>query len=387
MIRASRVRMLGSDGTVYAVRGERGHEDSKPFKGPARDRAELGVRQARMTEADPMVPMVTITVEPRAAAPDEPTQRSIQVAAVLADRAARGLVALPPGGAFVWGWCEPWSTVRLVPPAGEAGRAELLALARAGDLADTLVVLGSASTSDVSLETEFVEALKAAAPTADVRRVDTLFQLGGCLDGLRKVRHCEVLFPALGGRSTLEAVRVTVRPALHPTAPEIQVVGGDDGEQIRADARAVVRAVRSCERGLGPAWDTLVALPSVSLVGHSYDLALALADRIARGREFPGTRRVIATGAVETSSPGRIGSVRSVADGRDGGAPGRSADPAGKLALLRDAGQPGDSFIVPADWRPAMSVRDLYRAGGPDAPQWVFMEYVVPATLRIGASA
>jgi hypothetical protein len=70
--------------------------------------------------------------------------------------------------------------------------------------------------------------------------------------------------------------------------------------------------------------------------GRSYELALVLADRIARGREFLPRARLLATGCSDAWHAGRVDAV-------DGLAP--------KCALLlREAG-PGDRIVLPHAWR------------------------------------
>jgi hypothetical protein len=73
--------------------------------------------------------------------------------------------------------------------------------------------------------------------------------------------------------------------------------------------------------------------------GDSYQLALVMADRLARGREFVPRGRLIATGS---STAWHAGQVEAVA--------GREA----KLALILAEAAAGDRVLLPAAWRAAL---------------------------------
>jgi hypothetical protein len=88
-------------------------------------------------------------------------------------------------------------------------------------------------------------------------------------------------------------------------------------------------------RGLGR-WRTAVRFGPEAFAGRSWELALVMADRLARGRDFVPRGRLIASGCSSAWHAGRVDPV-------DGIAP--------KCALLlREAG-PGDRILLPRAWQ------------------------------------
>jgi len=106
-------------------------------------------------------------------------------------------------------------------------------------------------------------------------------------------------------------------------------------------------------------WDTLVSLPVVPIQGQSFELALAVADRIARGRDFAGRGRVIATGALDRHG-GRVLPV----DGLQR-----------KCALIERAALAWDTVLLPAEWRGRARL-DFTDLTGVREPAVVFVERV-----------
>jgi len=156
-----------------------------------------------------------------------------------------------------------------------------------------------------------------------------------------------------GGDDDLGWVEVSVRPLAN-------ALGGDDDDAIsvpdldalrQGQVRSVLAGARHFDgRGQGQ-WKTTVRFGETGFSGDSYGLALVMADRIARGREFMARGRVIATG---TSSAWHAGKVETV----DALAP--------KCALiLREAG-PGDRILLPKAWEQALpqGMREALRARG-----------------------
>jgi hypothetical protein len=142
-----------------------------------------------------------------------------------------------------------------------------------------------------------------------------------------------------GAADTLGRVEVSVHP-LPPDADRIDVeqtiaVPGADAARQLAVRQALAGARHFDGRGLGR-WRTTVRFSADVFAGRSYELALVLADRIARGREFLPRARLLATGCSDAWHAGRVDAV-------DGLAP--------KCALLlREAG-PGDRIVLPHAWR------------------------------------
>jgi hypothetical protein len=87
-------------------------------------------------------------------------------------------------------------------------------------------------------------------------------------------------------------------------------------------------------RGLGR-WRTVVRFGQPRFQGSSYELALVMADRLARGREFVPRGRLIASGCSGAWHDGRVDGVE-----------GRAAKTA---LILRQAG-PGDRVLLPRAW-------------------------------------
>jgi hypothetical protein len=84
-------------------------------------------------------------------------------------------------------------------------------------------------------------------------------------------------------------------------------------------------------RGLAR-WRTVVRFGAPPFQGRSFELALVLADRIARGREFLPRGRLIATGCSGAWHTGRVETV----DGIEA-----------KCALLLAEAGPGDRILLP----------------------------------------
>lgn len=128
---------------------------------------------------------------------------------------------------------------------------------------------------------------------------------------------------------------------------------------------ALLTAFRQRDNPRGQHWQTRITLPSETFSGHSYELALLLADRIARGREFPMPHgsRLIATGSLsrdeplaETERNGSFGSVLLPTDTL-----------ARKCALLERETRRGDRVLLPGNWKsePALaSTRSALRNRG-----------------------
>jgi hypothetical protein len=82
--------------------------------------------------------------------------------------------------------------------------------------------------------------------------------------------------------------------------------------------------------------------------GNSYELALVMADRLARGREFVPRGRLIATGCSAAWHTGRVDAVQGIA---------------AKLDLITAQAGPGDRILLPegnieeCDAAPATAIR------------------------------
>jgi len=301
------VRTLLADGatlTVTATRRERaGRADVKcaaPGDPRLAERMRDVVRLARLTEPRfDSRDQVVVSLD-RAPAPDE---RDWELAVVLADRMVRGVWRpAPPGGIVANGWSDAWHLGR---------------------------VQG--------------HALRQPPPDALLGGPDGLPHLGllsGHPDPGAAVSVARAWFPlhSGGAADSLCWVEVAVHPLAHAADDEegtIAVPGQDAARQHAV--RAVLAGARHFDaRGLGR-WRTTVRFGEAQFSGRSYELALVLADRIARGREFVPRGRLLATGCSDAWHAGRVDTVEGIAP---------------KCALLLRAAQPGDRLLLPRAWQP-----------------------------------
>jgi hypothetical protein len=112
-------------------------------------------------------------------------------------------------------------------------------------------------------------------------------------------------------------------------------VPGQDAARQLAVRQALDGARHFDGRGSGR-WRTTVRFGEPHFQGRSFELALVLADRIARGREFLPRGRLIASGQSAAWHAGQVDPV-------DGIAP--------KCALLLREAAPGDRILLPAAWQ------------------------------------
>jgi hypothetical protein len=161
--------------------------------------------------------------------------------------------------------------------------------------------------------------------------------LNGLPDPASAVSTARTWFPLHSGgvHDCLCWVEVSVHPFEGGAEEEdIIAVAGADAARQHAVRQALAGARQFDRHGLGR-WRTLVRFGQKDFQGESYQLALVMADRLARGREFPARGRIIATGQ---SSAWHTGQVQDV--------DGRSA----KSALLQKEALQGDRILLPASW-------------------------------------
>jgi hypothetical protein len=287
--------------TVTATRRERaGRADVKcTVSGDAclAGRMQQVVRLARHTEAtldsrDQVVLSVDRT----------PAGRDWELAAVLADRIVRG-VWHGRGDVVANGWSDAW----------QLGRVD------GHDVAD-------------------------ASPDALLGGPDGLAHLGqldGHPDPGARVSSARAWFPLHGGGADDDPGWVEV--SVHPLAPDaerveeehtIAVPGVDAARQLAV--RQALAGARHFDGRASSRWRTTVKFSEAAFAGRSYELALVLADRIARGREFLPRARLFATGCSDAWHTGRVDAV-------DGIVP--------KCAQLLRAIGPGDRIVLPRAWQ------------------------------------
>ena len=235
----------------------------------------------------------------------QPGERDWELAAVLADRAVRGLWQ-PRGEVVANGFSDAWQ-------------------------------LGRVTGHECSH----------APPEALVGGPDGLAHLGqlcGHPDPSSAVSAARAWFPLHSGGShdSLCWVEVSVHPLADGErgADEEQTIAvpGQDAACQLAVRQALAGARHFDGRALGR-WRTTVRFGEARFQGRSWELALVLADRIARGREFVPRARLIATGCSDAWHLGRVDTV-------DGLGP--------KCALLLGEAGDGDRLLVPRAWQPAL---------------------------------
>ena len=161
-------------------------------------------------------------------------------------------------------------------------------------------------------------------------------------------------FPAVTTTATAQmlALTVLVKAVKGTGTGSLRTAGlvGASSAAQKQDITGLLQALRAGEPSAAAIHTphTLVCMPSTPVQGKSYQLALAVADRMVRGQEFANTGRVIATGAVGgpqganqaeepgSASPGQVCNVDGQVE---------------KLALIQRFAQPGDSVLLPLEWK------------------------------------
>jgi hypothetical protein len=269
------------------------------------ERMQQVLRLARLTEARfDSRDQVVLSIDRR---PPE-GERGWELAAVLADRMVRGLLR-PDPLLLANGWSDEWERGRVM---GHTLGAAAAAAPKPG-----LLLGGAGGLPHLGLLTGRVE------PGAAVSSARAWFPLHS------------------GDAGSLAWVEVSVHPLLRQAgqdAPdEEQTIAAPDQDAARQLAvRQVLGGARHFDgRALGR-WRTVVRFGAEAFAGRSWELALVMADRLARGRDFVPRGRLIASGCSSAWHAGRIDSV-------DGAA-------AKCALLLREAG-PGDRILLPRAWQ------------------------------------
>ena len=241
------------------------------------------VRLARLTEpAFDSRDQVVLSLDRR----PPPGERGWELAAVLADRTVRGLLR-PHAAPAANGWSDAWERGQVVghtlgASASTVGNGVLLG--GEGGLPHLGLLLGRAD------------------PGAAVSAARAWFPLHS------------------GDAGSLGWVEVSVHPLAQPAGAEtsdeeltIDVPGQDAARQLAV--RQVLCGARHFDgRALGR-WRSVVRFGADSFAGRSWELALVLADRLARGREFVPRGRVDRQRLLGCAGM-RAGSTRSRAWGR-----------------------------------------------------------------------
>lgn len=167
--------------------------------------------------------------------------------------------------------------------------------------------------------------------------------LSGHPDCGASVASARAWFPLHSGgvNDSLCWVEVSVYPLAAPAGEEedsIATPGLDAALQL-AVRRALVGSRHFDGRGLGR-WRTVVRFAQPHFQGNSFELALVMADRIARGREFLPRGRLIASGCSSAWHAGQVDAV-------EGCSP--------KCALIACEAAAGDRILLPKAWKSALA--------------------------------
>ena len=313
------VRSLRADGsylTVTATRRPRGGraevKPSAPGAPALAARMAQVARLARHTEARyDSRDQVVIGIDPVPG----PQERDWELAVVLADRMVRGLVPAREG-ALANGWSGAWE----------------LGLVEGADVRGTPpgTLLGGAGA------------------------LHHLGALSGQPDVAASVSSARAWFPLHSGgiNDALCWVEVSVYPLDGPAGGEEEAIAAPGLDSARqAGVRHALAGARHFDGQAGGRWRTTVRFGADSFHGNSYELALVLADRIARGREFIPPGRIIASGASSAWHAGQVDAVEGLGP---------------KCALIEREAAAGDRVLLPRAWEPALpaGLRDGLRRKG-----------------------
>jgi hypothetical protein len=170
-----------------------------------------------------------------------------------------------------------------------------------------------------------------------------LGMLTGQPDQAGAVSSARAWFPLHSGgiNDSLCWVEVSVYPLAREAGDEEDAIAapGLDLTQQLAVRQALAGSRHFDGRALGR-WRSVVRFGQPRFHGNSFELALVMADRLARGREFMARGRVIATGCSSAWHAGRVDPV----DGREP-----------KCALILQQAVEGDRILLPAEWESALA--------------------------------
>jgi hypothetical protein len=283
------------------------------------ERMQQIVRLARHTEArldsrDQVV--LSMDIAPAA------NERDWELAAVLADRMVRGVQPIRPTSAQ--GSSDAWHLGRVTGVVDTAARA---AVVHNTAMLTPTVGTRAAHTTDLG---------ESAGETVNITHLGAL---SGHADPSAAVSTVRTWFPLHSGgvNDTLGWLEVSVFPLDAAVATEEDSIAAPALDlSAQLEVRQTLTAARHFDgKGLGR-WRTVVRFGQPRFQGGSYQLALVMADRLARGREFVPRGRIIATGCSSAWHAGRVDTV----DGREP-----------KLELIFNQVNQGDRVLLPKDWQ------------------------------------
>ncbi|WP_371867929.1 hypothetical protein [Pseudoduganella rivuli] len=290
-------------------------------------RMQQVIRLARHTEARfDSREQVVVSIDGAPADND----RGWELAAVLADRLVRGIWQPGPGAIAAHGWSDAWHEGTGI----SGGAHAAAALARA--CPDAFIVTGAIAGA-IAEDAGASVATGNPAPDSPALVLPHLGALSGHTDPASAVSTARAWFPLHSGgvHDALAWVEVSVAPwpADAPGMDEEETIAAPELNAVGQLAiRQVLAAARHFDgRALGR-WRTVVRFSETRFHGNSYELALVMADRLARGREFVPRGRLIATGCSGAWHTGRVDPVQEL--------------PAKLALIVRQAGA-GDRILLP----------------------------------------
>ena len=346
------------NGVTIAVRAEAIRKNSADlqqdwhadFRPDRHDKLNIlnSVSTARSILCEELVPYsVLLTFELRlgGAVNDLPWRDMARLNAIVADHALRGLWPVVQTRAL--GQCLlEGERLRILPLPLDWQRAGLELLKDQTKMDEGCLLLPAVEDSACGV---LHEAIRTRHPGLDILDGRTLVRASG-----GKHRGATVYFPIVepggtGAADKLLPVSVHVRAATEGEEAALEVSGPGSADE-QEHVRALIEALREADNPAGRRWRTRIQLPAEGYSGRSYELALVLADRLARGRDFgmPMGKRLIATGALsrtgetlaETCRAGAFGSVLLPTETLQE-----------KCRLFEQEARPGERILLPGNWR------------------------------------
>jgi hypothetical protein len=178
--------------------------------------------------------------------------------------------------------------------------------------------------------------------------------LSGQPDAAASVSSARAWFPLHSGgiNDSLCWVEVSVYPLEAGASADEDAIAAPGLDGVRQQAvRLALTGARHFDGRQDARWRTTVRFGQDGLHGASYELALVLADRLARGREFVPRGRIVASGASKAWHAGLVETVEGLGP---------------KCALIEREAQPGDRVLLPRAWEAELppGLADALRAKG-----------------------
>lgn len=303
---------------------------------PLQKRFKEVVETARLTEFNPDDHWkISCHISPDLSIDDQ----SWQLAAVIADRKVRGLLAESSHRLFALGQSDHWEMGQINALSDVQHSNCLKNLKRHLQVNDT-VYLANSQQSFSQLESKELEQC-----AADIHYITHLGGLTGQPDPNKAIRSARVYFPLINGNAEhdcLATVTVTVVPILEQNKEASNQLIRCSGQLARSQQREVketLEQARSWDKQSSTQWQTVIRFSRDDFQDQSYQLALVMADRIARGREVPPQSRLIATGCSSRWANGEVHHVEQQSS---------------KLQLLLKQAHPHDRILLPASWQTAV---------------------------------